>query len=205
MIGDCEDSVKTLRRGEVGYEIHGHHVKGECLWLGGNGMKRDFWAMGGQFGGLADSIALDICRNERALVWPPIVLGNRLQGSVDARVSDGWIVMVGAQYLPSQKVVCHDNQSGPMAPHTVQSLSEWVDLGPLIDVSLSLKLGGYQLTVPASDVGKAEAEAVKKKGTGEDYNLFVVPFAIVIVRLLGKWVGLHSFAWFMNEDEVVFH
>jgi hypothetical protein len=101
MVGDSENGVKTLRDGEISNEVHGHCVEGERLWSGGNGMKRDFWLMGGWFGGLAGGTAPDVRRNKGALVRPPIVSGNRLQGSVDAGVSCRGMVMVGVQYLSS--------------------------------------------------------------------------------------------------------
>jgi hypothetical protein len=72
MVCDHKDSVKTLRSGKVSDEIHGHCVKGKRVGPGCNRMKRDTWPVSGRFGDLARGTTLNVCRDERALVQPPI-------------------------------------------------------------------------------------------------------------------------------------
>jgi len=72
--------------------------------------------MGVDFGHLAGSTAFDVFRDVGFHIWPPVVGCNKLEGFGDSGVTSSLLVMEKGNYSPSKRVVCHNNQGGPMMP-----------------------------------------------------------------------------------------
>ena len=72
--------------------------------------------VGIDFGHLACGAASDVLHDKGFHVWPPVVGGDKLECFGDSRVSRGLTVMKKGDYSPPKRVVCHDNQCGPVSP-----------------------------------------------------------------------------------------
>jgi hypothetical protein len=113
--------------------------------------------------------------------------------------------MMGVQYLPPQKVVCHNNQPSSIAPYAIWPHGQRINLCPAANILQALQLSGDQSAVPTCDISQAEANVVKEEGAREDDNLLVIPLSIIVVRPSREGISFHGFSWFMNEGEVIFH
>ena len=72
--------------------------------------------MGVDFGHLAGGAAFDVFCDVGFHVWPPVVGCNELEGFGDSGVASSFLVMEKGNYSPPKRVVCHDNQGGPVMP-----------------------------------------------------------------------------------------
>jgi len=72
--------------------------------------------MGVDFGHLAGSAAFDVLCDIGFHVWLPVVGCDELEGFGDSRVTSSFLVMKKGNYSPPKRIVCHDNQGGPMMP-----------------------------------------------------------------------------------------
>jgi len=72
--------------------------------------------MGVDFGHLAGSAAFDVFCDIGFHVQPLVVRCNELEGFGNSGVASSFLVMEKGNYSPPKRIVCHDNQDGPMMP-----------------------------------------------------------------------------------------
>ena len=65
---------------------------------------------------LAGSTSFDVFCDECFHVRPPVVLQEELQCLCNPRMASGHMIMEKGNYPPPKRVVCHDDQGGPVMP-----------------------------------------------------------------------------------------
>src|SRR5712671_229426 len=73
MVDDCQDGIVSVGLREADDEVHGNLLKWKGSRVGGDLVHRGTSAVGDDFILLARSASLDVLRDPRSHVWPPII------------------------------------------------------------------------------------------------------------------------------------
>jgi hypothetical protein len=101
VIGDGQDGVKTIGKGELDDEVHGNNLEREGGRISDDRVEGGLRSGGKWFRGLADGAAFDIGSDEGAKLGPPVVKAEEGGGFKSTRVSSSGGVMVEGGHPPS--------------------------------------------------------------------------------------------------------
>ena len=198
MVGDGENTIKTIGRWEFNDEVHGNILEGKGSVVSGDGAVGSAGVGHKRFGGLAGGASTDEGGNEVLYMGPPVVFCKEETSFQNSRVTRCGGVMIEGGHSPSKGVVCHNNKVGAISPRAIGPLGERVCVGPLRE---ERGMGG--LSGNDGGIEVCGGHGIEKEGIWEGKDMFVIMGAGVVVWATREGVCVIRCPWFMDEADII--
>ena len=106
-----QDGVQTIAFGELGDQVHGDHLEGECCGVCRDVEQGDLLLVGEDFVLLTWGASFHVVRSPFFQPRPPVVSGDSLDRLVASRVASRWLPVVVVQNFPFKCLVWRDHKS----------------------------------------------------------------------------------------------